>query len=189
MSARSWVVVDVAGWLIVAVCSNLEGSHTVVSDQGVRKTLYQKVCAVLSLLLRIPTDTVYSLRSSLRSRTGGSHPAKYPEKVRVPPGYQLFVSRLTLPSSLPSERDEEEVRERVDGPGLSAASRTLLLLLCCPPPSLCTLPAYHYPSSPSLGPYPLRAASRVLIVLSVIRVSPTLPYQYIWLVCYSTVRV
>ena len=78
--------------LIVAVCSNLEGSHTVVSDQGVRKTLYKKVCTDLSPLLRTPADVVSSLRSSLRSQTGGSHPAKYPEKVRLPA--RLHSARL-----------------------------------------------------------------------------------------------
>ena len=136
-----------------------------MSDQGVRKNLYQKVCHPIRIQTTAMANDILDC---------GCVPGRL---------------AVLGPDLARSERDEEEVRERVDEPGLSAASRTLLLLLCCPPPSPCTLPAYHYPSSPSLGPYPLRAAARVLIVLSVIRVSPTLPYQYIWLVCYSTVRV
>ena len=105
------------------VYSNLERTHTVIRDQSVRKALYQKVCTVLSVLLRTPADALsLRLRSSLRSQTGGSHPAKYPDKVRLPA--RLHPTRLpaNIASSSRSERDEEEVRERVNGPGLSAAS-------------------------------------------------------------------
>ena len=78
-----------------ALCSSLEGSNQIVSDQGVRKNLYQKV--------RMPVFPSFAL--GIESTN------------------ECFVDRRCVPRRLVilgpdlarSERDEEEIREGVDG--------------------------------------------------------------------------
>ena len=94
-----------------ALCSSLEGSNQIVSDQGVRKNLYQKV--------RMPVFPSFALRIESTD--------------------ECFVDRRCVPRRLVilgpdlarSERDEEEIREGVDGERLNAVSP-----LPCPAPYL-----------------------------------------------------
>jgi hypothetical protein len=68
------------GGLIVCVFSALEGSVLQVSEQGLRKVLYQKVC-VLGLWCGVMADGMWVCRLWLRSRWGGCRRDRSRERV------------------------------------------------------------------------------------------------------------
>ena len=154
-----------------------------------------RLCArryVLSCLCRCVRPLTLSLRSDrccVPRRVALIRP-NIPRRSVFLPAYILPVFQQTSLPSSPSERDEEEVRERVDGPGLSAASRTLLLLvlLCCPPafvmysaPLTLTLPSLLL-VLPTAGRRPRTYCAQCYSRLS-------FPYQYICLVYHFTACV
>ena len=87
--------------------SQLEGSNQVVSDQGVRKTLYQKVSEWSSLGIYDGRNILCSSRLLLHFLRAGYHRGRFREKVSP---LCLFFA-IMLAEHPHSERHEEEVWE------------------------------------------------------------------------------
>ena len=123
-SRRAWVLAD--RWFYFNFISTLEGSVIQVSEQGLRKALYQKVrCSSFSLALRCTwADDDDDGRSLLRSQKAGYRQGRYRETVCC-----LFFSESGVGADvvpvISSECNEEEVREGGDGARIDMIIRGL----------------------------------------------------------------
>ena len=82
-----------------------------ISDQGLRKVLYQKVCLFLLFRSSFKLKTCV-LRSWLRSLRDGCLLGKYQEMVRF---HKMLILLFSFFSYHFSERNEEKTRKRSDG--------------------------------------------------------------------------
>ena len=88
------------------MCSALEGSNQIVSDQGVRKNLYQKVCRPVGFQTTAMANDILDC---------GCVPGRL---------------AVLGPDFARSERDEEEIREGGDGERLNERSSASSCVVC-----------------------------------------------------------